>query len=103
MATIYPGCSLEVLKLYRSTLAVAVNESVKLASENSRYNHCSKVFVDGKELVEINHFVQCTVLVTNPNGDCTPHEHWLGHCSPYMDHPCKPWYTSVGININYDF
>ena len=93
MGNVYPGCSLEVLKLYRSSLAIAIDDSIKLASERSRYNHCSKVFVQDKELVEINHFVQCTVLVTDPTGvQSAPHKHLLVHCSPYMDHPCKPWY-----------
>lgn len=39
--------------------------------------------------------MQCTVLVTDPLTDeSTTHRHWLVQCSPYMSHPCKPWYGS---------
>lgn len=92
MSHLYPNCQVQVLRLHRSSLAVAFNETVKLASNHSRYSNCSKVFIDNK-LFEINHFVQCTVLVTDSITDeCMTHRHWLVHCSQWISHQCKPWF-----------
>ena len=106
MPCVYHGCHLKVVGLYRSTTAIAFNDSVKLASRESRYSHCSNLFIDRK-LVEINHFVQCTVFLTNPaSSDCTTYTHWLVHCTSYMNHSCKPWYgypTQFWASLNADF
>ncbi|SMN02307.1 hypothetical protein SPONN_807 [uncultured Candidatus Thioglobus sp.] len=81
MCSLYPNSSIQVLRLYRSSMAFAFNDSIKLASNYSKYSKCSKEFV-GEKLFEINHFLQCTVIA-----DCT-----LVHCSPYISHQCKPWF-----------
>jgi hypothetical protein len=43
-----------------------------------------------KKLFEINHFLQCTVIVDG--SECITQRHWLVHCSPYASHQCKPWF-----------
>ena len=92
MQCLYPNCNVQVLRLYRSTVAFAFNDSIKLASKHSRYSNCSKVFI-GDQLHEIICFVQCSVLVSDPTADeSTTHRHWLVRCSPYISHDCKPWY-----------
>lgn len=92
VSSVHLNSQIEVVKLHKSTTAIAFSNSIKLASEKSRYGHCSKVFVDNT-LVEICSFVQCTCLITDvSSGNSTTHRHWLAKCSPYMPHRCVPWY-----------
>lgn len=37
-------CTLEVLKLYKYASSIAIGNSIKLASANSKYSYCSKFF-----------------------------------------------------------
>lgn len=107
MQSTYPNCNIQVLRLYNHSVAIAFNESVKLASKQSRYGHCSKVFI-GNTLREISYFAQCTIFKTDSNGCCTSLRPWIVNCSSYMIHSCKPWYgyptevwsavTNVGKN-----
>ena len=89
MQSIYSDDDIQVLRFYRATSAVAFKDSIKLASKHSRYANCSKVFISNK-LYEINHFIQCTVKLSD--SDSTTCKHWLVHCSSYQSHQCKPWY-----------
>lgn len=109
MVSMYRNSHVSVIRLYRYTKAIVINDSIQLAAESSRYSHCSKVFI-ANCLVEINYFVQCTVLVTNPlNNQCSRHSHWLAHCSSYMEHQCKAWYGyptqvwSIGFRTGFNY
>ena len=64
MNNLYSNSNVEIGRLFIQTKVVAFDESLKLAAKESRYNNCSKVFIDNK-LVEINFFVRCTVFVTD--------------------------------------
>ena len=39
MASLYPHLSVSVLRLYTCTKVISINDSMKLASESSRYSH----------------------------------------------------------------
>ena len=81
-----------LLRLYRSAQAITFGGSVKLATKKSRYSNVSKVLIQQK-LFEINQFIYCSVLVEDPSTrSSSTYRYWLIHCSPYMDHPCKPWF-----------
>ena len=100
MASLYPHLSVSVLRLHTCTKAISINDSMKLASESSRYSHCSKVFI-GRSLVEIISFIKCTVIVTDPSNQCSTHHHWVTHSLSYAEHPCQSWYgfpTEVWAN-----
>ena len=72
--------------------AFVLKDSIKLAAASSLYSHSSKVFIDSN-LVEINHFLLCTVLGTESSTDHSfSHQHWLDYFSKFTEHVCKPWY-----------
>lgn len=88
--TLHP--SPQVLRLYRSTQAVLFNGFIHLAAKRSRYSNASKIIIQG-HLYEINQFVHCSVMVHDAEtGNSSIFKHWLISCSPYMNHPCKPWF-----------
>ena len=80
MCACYSVSSIHVLRFYKFSLALALNDNIKLASSDSRYSNCSKVFIQRK-LYEINYFSQCTVCVED-----STFRHWLVNCSPYKGH-----------------
>ena len=92
MLTVYGGKNIQIARLCKSTAAVSFNESIKLAAKNSRYSHCSKVFIDSS-LIEINFFIKCIIFVTDQSTNkCTRRTHWLANCTSYLEHPCQLWY-----------
>lgn len=92
MHGIYDSADIQVLRLYRACPAVAFDDTIKLASSKSKYSNCSKIFIYNK-LFEIIHFVQCYISVSHHATNQQKTEKcWLVKCSPYMAHPCKPWF-----------
>ena len=90
--SMYPDSEINIVRLYRMSKAIVLKNSIKLAAASSPYSHSSKVFIDSK-LVEINHFLLCTVLGTESSTDHSfSHQHWLACCSKFTEHVCKPWY-----------
>ena len=82
-----------IVRLCKSCKAIAVSDTIKLASCKFRYINCSKCF-SGENLMEINSFVQCTALVNH--GHSTNVESiskWFVCCTSYMRHPqCQAWF-----------
>ena len=56
------NATFQVLRLHKCASAVALNKTIKLGSEKSRYGNSSTVIIRDK-LVEINKFVNCTILI----------------------------------------
>lgn len=85
---------ISVVRLYRQSKAILLNSSIKLASKSSPYPHSSKVFI-GSDLIEIEYFVYCTVMVTDIiTRQCTKHQHWLVCGLKFESHNHKVWFGS---------
>ena len=98
-----------MLRLYRSTLSIAIGDSVKLASIKSRYSNCSKIFI-GDVLYEIHSFLHVTVIVMDDSSNVLrTDQHWFVKCQPYVPHPCKPWFGyptqvwNIGLREKFQF
>ena len=86
------NATFQVLRLHKCDSAVALNKTIKLSSEKSRYGNSSTVIIRDK-LEEINKFVNCTILIPKEGiNNCETKRIWLAKCSPYMEHTCKNWY-----------
>ena len=59
------NATFQVLRLHKCDSAVALNKTIKLGSEKSRYGNSSTVIIRDK-LEEINKF--CQLYYTNPKG-----------------------------------
>ena len=92
ISSLHPAESiLQILKLYKRTVSIAIGNSVKLASTTSRYSHCSKIFIRDT-LYEIDSFVKAAVMATGADSTLTTEKHWLVRCFKYVSHQCKPWF-----------
>ena len=80
-------CSFDIGRLFIKCSAVAFTGSIKLATNDSHYQHCSKVLI-GDKLVEINFFAQCNVCCDEGKVE----KYWLVNCTAYLEHQCRCWY-----------
>ena len=90
--SLYPDAKcVEILRLHKSTRAISLDESIKLASSKSNFSHCSKVIINTK-LIEISSFVQCKAKITDAFGVCCDESFWFLSGSSYLNHSCKLWF-----------